>query len=69
MNQDKKKPAAPGSTAGHQQRHKPTTTCAGEIVQQQPDGDKPALVIRKDEARIDSRELAQHFGQAAPEPV
>ena len=58
-----KKPAAPGSTAGHQHQHKPTTAHAGEIVPQRPDGGKLALVICKDEPRIDSRLLAQHFGR------
>lgn len=58
---DKKKPAAPGSTAGPQQ-HQTTTTDAGEIVLQQPNGSKLALVIRKDGARIDSRELAHRLG-------
>lgn len=59
--QDKKKPAAPGSTAGSQP-HQTTTTDAGVIVPQQSDGGKLALVIRKDEARIDSRELARRLG-------
>ena len=57
-----KKPAAPGSTAGHQQQHQTTTPDAGAIVAGQPDGGKLALVIRKDEARIDSRELARRLG-------
>lgn len=60
--QDKKKPAAPGSTAGSQQ-HQTTTTDANQIVPQQHDGGKLALVQGKDEPRIDSRLLAQHFGR------
>ena len=60
---DEKKPAAPGSTAGHQHQHQTTTPDAGQIVPQRRDGGKLALVICKDEARIDSRLLAQHFGK------
>ena len=59
-----RKPAAPGSTAGLQQPHQTTTPDAGVIVPQEQDGGKLALVIRKDEPRIDSRLLAQHFGKA-----
>lgn len=58
---DEKKPAAPGSTAGHQQQHQTTTPDAGAIVAGQPDGGKLALVIRKDEPRIDSRLLAERL--------
>jgi len=62
MNQAKKKPAAPGNAAGLR-RHEPTTAHDGAIVAQQHDAGKLALVIRKGEARIDSRVLAQHFGK------
>lgn len=60
---DEKKPAAPGSTAGHQQQHQTTTPDAGAIVAGQTDGGKLKLVTCKDEARIDSRLLAEHFGK------
>ena len=60
--QDKRKSAAPGSTAGSKQ-HQTTTPDAGQIVQQQGGG-KLELVIRKNEPCIDSRLLAQHFGKA-----
>ena len=58
-----KKPAAPGSTAGHQPRHKPTTARDGAIVAGRDGGGKLKLVTCKDEARIDSRLLAEHFGK------
>ena len=63
MTQAKKKPAALGSTAGRKQQHQTTTPDAGAIFAPQHDGGKLALVIRKDEARIDSRVLALHFGR------
>ena len=42
-----KKPAAPGSTAGHQQQHQTTTPDAGAIVAGQPDGGKLKLSPRQ----------------------
>lgn len=42
-----KKPAAPGSTAGHQHQHQATTPDAGQIVAGQPDGGKLALSPRQ----------------------
>ena len=44
---DEKKPAAPGSTAGHQQQHQTTTPDAGAIVAGQPDGGKLKLSPRQ----------------------
>lgn len=49
--QDKKKPAAPGSTAGSQP-HQTTTTDAGVIVPQEQDGGKLTLRLSPRQARV-----------------